>query len=306
MEGAFMRTAVAVVCSLVLAGTSIAVTGADSKSPSTAADTQQVAYTAAPSTTSRAKPADQLSPLVFAAPPRETPDKGEEIYKPIAAYLSQALGRKVEYQHPGTWGVYRTEMLRGAYDIIFDGPHFNSYRAEKLNHNIVAKIPKRHEFVIIVRKDSKFASVKDLIGRTFCAHAPPNLGTLVLLDQFDNPARQPVILNTKGWNEIYSGVVSGQCVAGILPILNLQKSDSAGHAKVLYKAKVLPNQAFSVGPRLNTAEQEKIARALVAPEAKEPTAKLRAAYKVGDAFSAANNEEYRGLSVFLRNEWGYY
>ncbi len=247
-----------------------------------------------------------LNPLVFSAPPRETPVRGKEIYGPIADYLSKVLGRKVVYRHPGTWGVYRTEMLRGAYDILFDGPHFNSYRAQKLNHNILAKIPKRHDFVVIVRKDSQFQSLDELAGHTFCSHAPPNLGTLVLLSQFSNPARQPVILNTKGWGKIYKGVIAGRCVAGILPILNLKKVDAAGKAKIVFKARTLPNQAFSAGPRLSAAEQAKVAAALVSPEASGPTENLRATYKVGPSFAPTSNEEYAGIAEFLKNEWGYY
>lgn len=246
--------------------------------------------------------------LVFTAPPRETAAEGIVRYAPIAEYLSKVTGKKIIYRHPGTWGVYRTKMLRGEYDLVFDGPHFNSYRADKLNHNILVKIPKRHEFVVIVNKnETRFSDLQKMGGRTFCTHAPPNLGTLVLLNQFTNPARQPVIINTKGWKKIYDGVVSGRCTAGILPILNLKKYDAAhNQAKILFKAEALPNQAFSAGPRVSAEDQAKIAAALVAPEAATPTAKLRAAYKVGANFAQTNNQEYRGIAAFLKNEWGYY
>ncbi len=247
-----------------------------------------------------------LDPLVFSAAPRETPEEGIKRYEPIAEYLSRVIGKKIIYKHPGTWGVYRSEMLRGSYDLIFDGPHFNSYRTDKLNHNILAKIPKSHDFVVVVKKDeNRFANLKQMAGRTFCTHAPPNLGTLVLLSQFNNPARQPIIINTKGWKNIYKGVVSGRCTAGILPLLNLRKYDKR-KVKVIFKAGSLPNQAFSAGPRISPEDQSKIAAALVAPEAAAPTAKLRAAYRVGKSFATAGNQEYRGLADFLKNEWGYY
>ncbi|MEW6331214.1 MAG: PhnD/SsuA/transferrin family substrate-binding protein [Pseudomonadota bacterium] len=245
--------------------------------------------------------------LVFTAPPRESPDTGVEIYKPVAEYLSQAIGKKVRYQHPGTWGVYRTEMLKGSYDIIFDGPHFNSYRLEKLSHNILVKIPERHEFAVIVRKDkTAFQTVSQMAGRSFCTHAPPNLGTLVLLSQFDNPSRQPVIISTNGWENIYNGVISGKCAGGVLPMANLKKVDKANLAKVIFKTAAMPNQAFSAGPRVSLEDQMKLAQALASPDAAAPTEKLRAAYKVGDGFSLASNQEYQGLAVYLRNEWGYY
>ena len=250
--------------------------------------------------------AEEQSALVFTAPPRETPEQGQEIYQPIADYLSKVIGKKIVYRHPGTWGVYRTEMLKGSYDLVFDGPHFNSYRMEKLNHNILVKIPERHEFAVIVRKEQKFSALSQMAGYTFCTHAPPNLGTLVLLSQFDNPARQPVIINTKGWENIYEGVVSGKCVGGVLPLANLKKYDRTGVTRLVFKAPVMPNQAFSAGPRIAPKDQAKIAAALTSPDAAAPTARLRAAYRVGDSFALADNQEYRGLAVYLRNEWGYY
>lgn len=249
---------------------------------------------------------EEQEALVFTAPPRETPEAGIEIYQPVADYLSQAIGKKVRYKHPGTWGVYRTEMLKGSYDIIFDGPHFNSYRMEKLSHNILVKIPERHEFTVIVRKDKPFQTVSQMAGRTFCTHAPPNLGTLVLLSQFDNPSRQPVIINSKGWENIYNGVISGKCVGGVLPMANLKKYDRSNQTRVVFKTAAMPNQAFSAGPRVSLEDQMKLAQALASPDAAAPTEKLRAAYKVGDGFALASNQEYNGLAEYLRNEWGYY
>jgi ABC-type phosphate/phosphonate transport system substrate-binding protein len=250
---------------------------------------------------------EEQEALVFTAPPRETPEAGIAIYQPVADYLSRAIGKKVRYKHPGTWGVYRTEMLKGSYDIIFDGPHFNSYRMEKLSHNILVKIPQRHEFAVIVHKDkSAFQTVSQMAGRTFCTHAPPNLGTLVLLSQFDNPSRQPVIINSKGWENIYNGVISGKCVGGVLPMANLKKVDRANLARIVFKTAAMPNQAFSAGPRVSLEDQMKLAQALASPDAAAPTEKLRAAYKVGDGFALASNQEYQGLAEYLRNEWGYY
>ncbi|GAB4507320.1 MAG: hypothetical protein Tsb0026_02280 [Sulfuricaulis sp.] len=250
---------------------------------------------------------EEQDALVFTAPPRESLEAGMEMYQPVADYLSKTIGKKVRYKHPGTWGVYRTEMLKGGYDIIFDGPHFNSYRMEKLSHNILVKIAERHEFVVIVRKDkAAFQNVSQMAGRTFCTHAPPNLGTLVLLSQFDNPSRQPVIINSNGWEKIYDGVISGKCVGGVLPMANLKKYDRANLTQVVFKTAAMPNQAFSAGPRVSIEDQTRIAQALSSPDASVPTEKLRAAYKVGESFALASNQEYQGLAVYLRNEWGYY
>lgn len=301
--------AISVVFSPVLAADS----SADKPAPmqAIAAAIKKVVFTpSAPAPAKNSLPAravEEQDALIFTAPPRETPEAGVEMYQPVADYLSQIIGKKVRYKHPGTWGVYRTEMLKGSYDIIFDGPHFNSYRMEKLSHNILAKIPERHEFAVIVRKDkTTFQNVQQMAGRAFCAHAPPNLGTLVLLSQFDNPSRQPVIVSTNGWENIYNGVISGKCAGGVLPVANLKKVDKANLARVIFKTAAMPNQAFSAGPRVSLEDQTRIAQALASPDASAATEKLRAAYKVGDSFALANNQEYLGLAEFLRSEWGYY
>ena len=178
--------------------------------------------------------AEEQNGLVFSAPPRESAKVGMEIYGPVADYLSKVIGKKVVYKYPGTWGVYRTKMLEGSYDIIFDGPHFNSYRMEKLSHNILVKIPEPDEFAVIVRKDQAgIKNIQQMAGYTFCTHAPPNLGTLVLLSQFDNPARQPMIINTKGWDHIYQGVISGKCAGGVMPVALLRQYDRTGETRVV-------------------------------------------------------------------------
>jgi ABC-type phosphate/phosphonate transport system substrate-binding protein len=261
----------------------------------------------APSPTA-AIPGAPIDTIVLAAPPRESESVGHEIFDPIAAYLSKAIGKKVVYKHTGNWGVYRSEMLKGSYDIVFDGPHFNGYRAEKLKHTVVAKGPGEHVFVTIVKKENvNITHVRQLAGRTVCAHAPPNMGTLMLQDHFDNPIRQPIIISTDGWKSIYDGVLKGKCQAGVLPQAQMNKFDpSSGSAKVITRERPIPNNAFSVGPRLSLEEVRALATALTADEAVAPTDKLRKAYALGERLISTSNQEFIGLAQYLKGEWGYY
>jgi ABC-type phosphate/phosphonate transport system substrate-binding protein len=244
--------------------------------------------------------------LVFTSPPRESPEEGELIYKPIAEYLSKVTGKRVVYRHPGTWGVYRTEMINGTYDIVFDGPHFVDYRVQKLRHNVLAKVPEPFEFVIFVRKEDRVASVGELAGQTFCTPPPPNQGALLIMSQFTSQAQQPIQVPSKGWPGVYDGIATGKCRGGIMPFANLKKLDKDGVAKVVLKTPPTPNQAFTASSRVAPDLQARIAAALTAPEASAPTAKLREAFKVGDQFVAANNTEYSGYAELLRQEWGFF
>ena len=244
--------------------------------------------------------------LTLSAPPRDSEIEARRRFEPVAQYLSKALGKKVVYQHPGSWGVYQGAMQKGAYDIVFDGPHFNGWRIEKLQHSILVKAPGEFSQAVFVRKDSTVSAIKELAGRKVCAHAPPNLGTLVLQRAFDNPSRQPSIVVVEGFKPIYQGLVDGKCQAAVLPMNQLQKFDSDGAMRVVYRSTSLPNQAFSAGPRLSAEDRARLSAALLAPEAEGPTSKMREAYTGGKGFVAASNTEYAGLGEYLRNEWGYY
>jgi len=251
----------------------------------------------------------QQDTYTFSAPPWESATEGKAKYEPIAEYLSNVTGKRVVYQYPRSWDAYRRNMTKGRYDIIFDGAHFNDYRASRLNYKIVAKAPNDRKFVVIVNKKNKqYRTLKQLTGRTICTQSPPDIGTLTLLQQFDNPARQPFIVNTKGWGNIYQGVQSGRCIAGILPIAILKKLDrTLTRSRIVFRAKPMPSQAFSVGPRVRLTDRKKITAALTSIKAYAPTSKLRMAHNIsGTRFAPTSNKEYVGMAVLLKDQWGYY
>ena len=269
--------------------------------------TTHVAYSPAIGA-SRVQPALAGAELVLSAPPRETAEQGARRFGPVAAYLSEVLGRRVVYRHPGTWGAYQAEMLKGTYDLVFDAPHFNGWRVERLGHNVLVKVPGEYTYTIFVRKDNdRVHAISQLAGRKVCAHAPPHLGTLVMWRQFDNPSRQPMIVVTDGYHKIYESLLAGKCEAAVLSMTHLQKWDPEGtHTRVIYKNRALPQQALSSGPRLTAAEQAKVTAALLAPAGQVPLQALRESYGFGNGLVAARNDDYAGLGEYLRNEWGYY
>lgn len=246
--------------------------------------------------------------LVLSAAPREDAAEGERLYGPVAEYLSKSLDKKVVYKHAGNWGVYQGLMQKGAYDIVFDGAHFNSWRVDRAQHNVLLKVPGDHVFVVLVKKDNeRLREIKQIAGRTLCAHAPPNLGTLTALKEFENPARQPIIVNIDGWKEIYQGMIGGKCVAAVIPLKAFEKfeKDKGHQAKIIFRGATVPDNGLSAGPRLNAQDQQKLAQVLLSPEGEKATANLREKYAGNKPFIATTNKEFSGLSSYLKNEWGY-
>jgi len=245
--------------------------------------------------------------LILTSAPRDTKEKEEEVYKPITDLMSKAAGQKVTFQHGDNFLVYQSEMRKGNYDIIFDGPHFVSWRMTKLSHAPLVKFPGNLVFSAITsKKQEKINDLKGLVGRTVCAFPPPNLATLSILVEFENPSRQPLVLETETFPSVYKKVISGKCVGGILQAKLFQELDKdAKLGKVLFTSKPLPNQAFSAGPRVTPEMREKIIKAMLSPEGAVATQKLRDVYKIQAPMQPATEEEFKDLGKLLRDVWGF-
>lgn len=264
---------------------------------------------AAPDPAAIAKIGSKSDVLVFSSPPRETAEAAKKLYQPIAEYLSKVIGKPVVYKYPRTFGVYRTEMINGVYDIVFDGAHFIGYRIQKQQHNALVKFPTENRaWSVFVRKDEKAGSIAELAGQTVCAQPPPTLGALVVMSQFDkDSSRQPLLVPvTKAREAIFQAVVAGHCTAGVLPATELKPLDPEGAVRVLYQSQPIADQGFSAGPRVSPEDQAKIVAALLAPAAAGPTEGIRARFKGGDSLVRARNEEYIPFAELLRNEWGFF
>ncbi len=244
---------------------------------------------------------------IFSAPPRETGENETEVYQPIADYLSKATGKKIVYKHSDNWLSYQEEMRKGSYDLVFDGPHFVSWRMAKLQHVPLVKLAGNLAFVVIVRKENdRINEIKALAGRVVCGMAPPNLATLTLYNQFDNPVRQPLVMETQSFTLAYQGMIDGKCVAAVMrdQMFNKLNKDKDA-ARVIFRSPDVPNQAFSASPRIAAEDQAKITEALLSPKARLQLAQFFSRYSKDKDLIPANNSEFSNLQVLLKDTWGF-
>ena len=244
--------------------------------------------------------------LLFSAPPRESPQEGEQTYGPIAEFLSKILGRKIVYKHPGNWMSYAANMRKDLYAVVFDGPHFVSWRIYKKGHFPTVKIPGDFYFVFVTKKDNKgINKVKDLVGKKVCGHAPPNQGTLRLFEALNNPMRQPILVQVKGWRNIFQKAIDGECAAGIVPYKIYNELDPRRVlSKVIYETKHVSGQAITLSKRFTLNEAEKARDALLSPEGQEATKALRDRF-ASPPLVAATQEEFEGEYTLLLQSYGF-
>ncbi len=239
---------------------------------------------------------------VFTAPPRESVERGMEIYKPVADFLSKQTGETFVYKHPGNWAEYSRGMQNQEYDLAFDGPHFVSWRIKNINHDLVIKLPQLHIWRVIARiDDNQVNSLEDLVGKKVCAPKAPNFGMLTMMSHFPNPDREPEHLITKGWKDGFNGVVNGTCVATVLPKTNHRKFDKdLTKTKAIHTHLPYPNQAFTVGPGVPQSLKDKIRKELLSDAGQDALFKLRERFTRGAYLVGAENEEYEGISMVLK------
>src|SRR5581483_10247026 len=128
--------------------------------------------------------------------------------------------------------------------VVFDGPAFNGWRIERMNHAPLVKLTDEVVFVVVARSDAPITQLKQLAGHRVCAIPAPDAGALSLLSQFDNPARQPVIAEAKDWQDSYKRLMEGKCAGSVMPQKVLSTLDRKA-VKVIYQHKPLPNQTVS-------------------------------------------------------------
>lgn len=242
---------------------------------------------------------------VFGAPPGRDYAEQTAMYQPIAELLTRVTGKRFVYHRSDNWLSYSRDMTSGVYDLVFDSAAFNSWRMERIRHVPLLRLGGDVVYVIVARADDlKIHELMQLAGHGVCAPPPPDISTLTLLTQFDNPVRQPAIVESSGLDDTYKKLMQGKCVGAIMTRHYLNKI-GANQMKVLFQSRALPNRTLSAGPRVSPALKDLISQTLLSPQGRAATAKLRATFDA-DKLIPARGEDYAGLGKLLKGSIYYY
>lgn len=248
-----------------------------------------------------------VADLTLSAPPRETPEAGEKVYKPLADYLTKVLGEKVVYEHPLNWKNYETKMRKDEYDIVFDGPHFAAWRIDALAARPLVKLPGELNFVLVVKHtDLENIKPRNLVGKRVCTLPSPNLGALTLYSMFPHPARQPDYVIIKGgFADIAEALEEDKCEGAILRAKYYDKKASKEFRKitrVVKRSKGFTNQGITVSSRIPPSYDKLLIKSLTISDGKVAAKNLFERFTGNDGhFVRAEKKEYESENLLVDN-----
>ena len=248
--------------------------------------------------------------IIFAAPPQYPEEVAREIYGPLIRYLELILGENVVFEYPSGWREYSKNMREDHYDIVFDAPHFSSWRMKHIEHEAVARLPGTLDYMIVTNQDEQYLnSLRDLVSTPICSLVSPNLSTMTVYRLFENPVYMPQIKEINGtYNDVYKALKERQCKAAVLREMDYESlaSEEQKSIKIIAKSDPMPERTITVSRRLRPKKRI-ITMMLTSVEGSRAGENIFREYgKQQREFIPVRPEEYKDLDSLLSHVvWGW-
>ena len=246
-------------------------------------------------------------PYAISSSPTISSEASERRFQGLADLLTRTTGKTFVYRRPGSWPGYIESMRESAYQLLFDEPHLVGWRTDNLGHVPLVRLPGTLSYVVITREDeTAVVQMRDLAGYAVCAAAPPALGGLVLLSQFHNPSRQPVLKQTGSGREAYGKVLARNCRGAVLRYaLYEQLTRSENETRILFLSNAFTNWALSADPAVPSQLQDRIRQVLLDPENSAAKHYLNNGTSDAPNLLPTGTGEYQGYADLLKDFWGF-
>lgn len=244
--------------------------------------------------------------IVFSTAPTQPPEVTEELFGPLIEYLSEQTGQKIVLEPAHNFLEYSNKMRKGEYDLLFDGPHFVSWRMERMGYVPLARLPGHIKIVVITNKNSDLRAMQDL-GRSIrrvCAFSSPNMLTMAFLSYFPDPARQPAMIRSQGFKDLEQCLREGKGDAAVVRDKHWSQMNKEGLRILDMPERSYPERTFSISPDVDITVRDSLAAALVSDGAAKKAEKLLARFNK-KTFVRAQAHEYDGLGKLLHIVWGF-
>ena len=250
-------------------------------------------------------------PLILAVHPYLPAAELQQRFAPLAAYLGQAIGRRIEVRVGGSYGEHIEAIGRDQVDLAFLGPIpyvrlLERYGSKPLlGRFLVNRQPYLHG-VIAVRQDSPLRSLKELRGRRFAFGDPESTMSHVVPRAVLKEAGVPVNALAEykflgSHKNVALAVLAGDFDAGAMKQEVFDEYAPKG-LRILARLPPTPDHLLVSRATLPEAEVERLRQALftihLRPDARTLLGPL---HKGLDGFGPVSEKDYIPLRRMLRS-----
>ncbi len=239
-------------------------------------------------------------PLRMVIQPFQTEQKTRELFKPLVDYVQSVTGQEIKLLTFPNFISYWSEMQKDdRYEIAFDAAHFVDYRDKNKDFTVLARQPGVISISLIVPEDSLVFDAEELIGKKIATLGPPSIAAARLSEMFDNPLRQPTIIEGDNSSTVMALLIDGKVDAAMLPtpvVSNRMSGD--GGISMVTTTDTIPGLAISVSPAVSAEVREKLLKGLLESDKTPAGKKLLEATRLGP-FEKASNADFNGYSKLL-------
>ncbi len=189
------------------------------------------------------------------------------IWQPILAEISKRSGISLHMATTMSVHDFEQELARGKFDFIYANPYH--VLKERTNHGYIPLLrgaaPLRG--ILMVPKDSRLKSVKELDGKTLAVPTANALGASIMI-QADLEKLYGIhlkIKDVKTHASVFLHVANGLVDAGgsVQKMLNEQKPEVQNRLKVIYTSRDMPSHPVAAHPRVPEEIRKRVQRAFL-------------------------------------------
>ena len=227
-----------------------------------------------------------------------------EVYGPLLSYLNRSTGYRFNVRAAASFNQHWRDLRAGTpADLVFEEAHFFDYRRQRSGFVGLARTVEDSAYAIAVADPAIADEGRNgIVGRTVASLGAPNLGDVLVFEEFRNPLAQPEMrpISSK-WSDGPDLVFAGDVEATMLPAYLASENPALIE---VWRSRSLPGRVLSASPQLPQDVRQKVMEALLRlhedPDAFAVMNELRT-----ERFVAFDVSAYAGLERLLVNSFGY-
>jgi len=206
--------------------------------------------------------------ILFGVVPQQSASRLARVWVPVTQYLSDKLGRSIEFATAKDIPTFESCLAKGAYDIAYMNPyHYVVFHDETGYEAITRQKDRKLKGLLVTRKDRPKADLTQLQGAKIAFPSPAAFGASVIpRAELRKQGIDFTADYVKSHDSVYRAVALGLYDAGggVRRTWNTLAPDIRDQLEIFYETAPYTPHAIAVTPSLDPALRDAIQAALLA------------------------------------------